>query len=53
MTSTDLKRPQMTSKEPLIDSFKSNRKSKLKGGYPKDDNSTQFGDLFEQAFSCE
>ena len=53
MTSTDLKRPQMTSKRPLIDYVNSNKKSKLKAGDQKDDNSTQHRDNFEQAFSSE
>ena len=42
----DLKRPQMTSNEPV-----KNKKSKLKGGDPNDDNTTQGSILIEQAFS--
>ena len=41
----------MTSKEPVIDSVKSNRKSNLQGGNPNDDNPTQGRNPIQQAFS--
>ena len=51
MTSKDLKRPQMISKEPAIDSVKSKRKSKFEGGNPNDPNPSNGRDLIEQTFS--
>ena len=36
MTSNDLKKPQKTSKEPVIVSVRSNKKSKINGGDPSD-----------------
>ena len=41
----------MTSKATVIDSVYSNRKSKLGGGNPNVDDSTQGRDLIEEAFS--
>ena len=51
MTSNNLKRPKMTAKEPVIDSVKSNRKSKIKGGKSIDDNTSIGRNRIEQAFS--
>ena len=51
MTSNDLKRPQMISKEPAIDSVKYKRKSKLEGGNPNDPHPSNGRDLIEQTSS--
>ena len=49
----DLKRPQMTSNDLKTTSNETvkNRKNKLKGGDPSNDNATQGSILIEQAFS--
>ena len=47
MTSNDLKRPQTTSKEPVMDSVKSKRKISFKSGNSNDDNPNQAGILVE------
>ena len=53
MTSYDLKRPQMTSKEPVIDHVKSNGKNYMKGVNPNDDNPAQGSIFIDQAFSSK
>ena len=53
MTSNDLERPQMNSKEPGFESLKCNRKINLKGGNPHVDNCTEGIDLIEQVFSSQ